>query len=93
MKENNIKEKLKLLPEKPGCYLMKNSDGVIIYVGKAKILKNRVKSYFTGIGIVLVGFRTASAGAVAHSTPIKPQKDSAVTPPNKRHKGNSVGSI
>ncbi len=48
MKENNIKEKLKLLPEKPGCYLMKNSDGVIIYVGKAKILKNRVKSYFTG---------------------------------------------
>ena len=43
-----IKNKLKLLPEKPGCYLMKNSNGVIIYVGKAKILKNRVKSYFTG---------------------------------------------
>ncbi len=43
-----IRNKLKLLPEKPGCYMMKNSNGVIIYVGKAKILKNRVKSYFTG---------------------------------------------
>ncbi|MBP5445209.1 MAG: excinuclease ABC subunit UvrC [Acholeplasmatales bacterium] len=43
-----IKNKLKLLPEKPGCYLMKNSQGTIIYVGKAKVLKNRVKSYFTG---------------------------------------------
>ena len=43
-----IRNKLKLLPEKPGCYLMKNSFGTIIYVGKAKILKNRVKSYFTG---------------------------------------------
>jgi len=43
-----IRNKLKLLPEKPGCYLMKNINGQIIYVGKAKILKNRVKSYFTG---------------------------------------------
>ncbi|MBJ8193645.1 GIY-YIG nuclease family protein, partial [Bacillus cereus] len=31
-----------------GCYLMKNSEGTIIYVGKAKVLKNRVRSYFTG---------------------------------------------
>jgi len=45
---NNLKEKLALLPDKPGCYIMKNSEGKIIYVGKAKILKNRVKSYFTG---------------------------------------------
>jgi len=45
----DIKEKLKLLPKSPGCYLMKNSDGEIIYVGKAKNLSNRVKSYFTGI--------------------------------------------
>ena len=43
-----IKEKLKLLPKKSGCYLMKNSEGVVIYVGKAKNLFNRVKSYFTG---------------------------------------------
>lgn len=43
-----IKEHLKLLPDKPGCYLMKDKNGKIIYVGKAKILKNRVKSYFTG---------------------------------------------
>ncbi|WP_442603363.1 excinuclease ABC subunit UvrC [Paenibacillus sp. KN14-4R] len=43
-----IRHKLSLLPDKPGCYLMKNSDGAIIYVGKAKVLKNRVRSYFTG---------------------------------------------
>ncbi len=43
-----IKEKLKLLPEEPGCYMYRDKDGHIIYVGKAKILKNRVKSYFTG---------------------------------------------
>lgn len=41
-----IKEKLSLLPNKPGCYLMKDKNGVIIYVGKAKNLKNRVSSYF-----------------------------------------------
>ena len=44
----NLKNKLLLLPELPGCYLMKNSDGIIIYVGKAKKLKNRVNSYFRG---------------------------------------------
>lgn len=41
-----LKEKLLLLPNKPGCYLMKDKNGVIIYVGKAKNLKNRVNSYF-----------------------------------------------
>ena len=41
-------DKLLLLPNKPGCYLMKNKDNVIIYVGKAKNLKNRVNSYFRG---------------------------------------------
>lgn len=43
-----IRHKLALLPDKPGCYLMKNREGTIIYVGKAKVLKNRVRSYFTG---------------------------------------------
>jgi excinuclease ABC subunit C len=43
-----IRNKLALLPDLPGCYLMKNREGTIIYVGKAKILKNRVRSYFTG---------------------------------------------
>jgi excinuclease ABC subunit C len=43
-----LKEKLALLPDQPGCYLMKNFDQEIIYVGKAKSLKNRVRSYFTG---------------------------------------------
>lgn len=43
---DKIKEKLSLLTTNPGCYLMKNSDGDIIYVGKAKNLKRRVSSYF-----------------------------------------------
>ena len=43
-----LRQKLTLLPDKPGVYLMKDNQGQIIYVGKAKILKNRVKSYFTG---------------------------------------------
>ncbi|MFE4704700.1 excinuclease ABC subunit UvrC [Peribacillus simplex] len=43
-----IKNKLALLPDQPGCYLMKDRQGTIIYVGKAKVLKNRVRSYFTG---------------------------------------------
>ncbi len=41
-----LKESLKLLPELPGCYIYYNADNEIIYVGKAKILKRRVKSYF-----------------------------------------------
>ncbi|MER2262045.1 MAG: excinuclease ABC subunit UvrC [Psychrobacillus sp.] len=43
-----IQQKCAILPDQPGCYLMKDRQGVIIYVGKAKILKNRVRSYFTG---------------------------------------------
>ncbi|MWC26807.1 excinuclease ABC subunit UvrC [Paenibacillus sp. MMS18-CY102] len=43
-----IRGKLALLPDAPGCYLMKNGEGTIIYVGKAKVLKNRVRSYFNG---------------------------------------------
>ena len=43
-----IEDKLKILPALPGCYLMKNKDGDIIYVGKAKKLKNRVRQYFVG---------------------------------------------
>lgn len=41
-------KELKEVPKKSGCYLMYNSDNVVIYVGKAKILFNRLKSYFTG---------------------------------------------
>ena len=44
-----IKDKLAILPDKPGCYLMKNELGEIIYVGKAKKLKNRVRQYFVGV--------------------------------------------
>ena len=44
----SLKEKLAILPGSAGCYLMKDRQGTIIYVGKAKVLKNRVRSYFTG---------------------------------------------
>lgn len=43
-----IKAKLEILPNESGCYIMKDRQGTIIYVGKAKVLKNRVRSYFTG---------------------------------------------
>lgn len=41
-----LQEKLKLLPDSPGVYIMLDKDGVVIYVGKAKVLKNRVRQYF-----------------------------------------------
>ncbi|MGD9901546.1 MAG: excinuclease ABC subunit UvrC [Spirochaetales bacterium] len=44
-----IVDKLKKLPQKSGVYIMKNAGGTVIYVGKAKVLKNRVSSYFVGI--------------------------------------------
>lgn len=43
---NEIQEKLKLLPDKPGVYIMLDKDKNVIYVGKARILKNRVRQYF-----------------------------------------------
>ena len=43
-----LKKKLEFLPDSPGCYIYRDNIGEIIYVGKAKNLKNRVKSYFTG---------------------------------------------
>jgi len=45
---DRVKEKVALLPDQPGCYLMKNEKGEVLYVGKAKSLRNRVRSYFTG---------------------------------------------
>src|SRR5690625_3859881 len=46
--QSNIKKKVSVLPTKPGCYLMKDKHGTVIYVGKSKSLRNRVRSYFTG---------------------------------------------
>ncbi len=48
MSNQHINNKLQLLPELPGCYIMKNKDNEIIYIGKAKNLRNRVRSYFKG---------------------------------------------
>lgn len=44
-----LRHKLDLLPDSPGCYIMKDENGEILYVGKAKVLKNRVRSYFRGV--------------------------------------------
>ena len=53
-----FKEELSLVPHLPGCYLMRNKDNVVIYVGKSKNLKNRLSSYFqrehTGKTMMLV---------------------------------------
>lgn len=46
--QSQIKQKLGVLPMEPGCYLMKDRQNQVIYVGKAKKLRNRVRSYFTG---------------------------------------------
>lgn len=48
MTNEHINQKLQLLPDLPGCYIMKDSNDDIIYIGKAKNLKNRVRSYFKG---------------------------------------------
>lgn len=48
MVKATIEEKLKVLPMKPGCYLMKDKHDTVIYVGKSKALRNRVRSYFKG---------------------------------------------
>ncbi len=45
----SLQEKLELLPKEPGCYLFKDERGKVIYVGKAKVLRSRVRSYFTGV--------------------------------------------
>ncbi|MFZ5424831.1 MAG: GIY-YIG nuclease family protein [Patescibacteria group bacterium] len=58
MENNLLLSKVKKLPKVPGVYLFKNSAGKIIYVGKAKILRNRVKSYFQGN--LLQGSKTKS---------------------------------
>ncbi len=42
----NIQEELKKLPENPGVYIMRDENDAIIYVGKANVLKNRVRQYF-----------------------------------------------
>ena len=44
----HIQRRLTELPDRPGVYIMKNAQGKIIYIGKAKVLKNRVRSYFDG---------------------------------------------
>lgn len=49
MISEQLSHKLELLPDTPGCYIMKDENGEVLYVGKAKVLKNRVRSYFHGV--------------------------------------------
>ena len=49
MEENNsLKEKMTSVPRSPGVYIMKDTQGKVIYIGKANDLKSRISSYFTG---------------------------------------------
>jgi len=48
--EKNLRQKINTLPDKSGVYIFKDKDDKIIYIGKAKSLKNRVKSYFNSSG-------------------------------------------
>ncbi|MDR3324917.1 MAG: excinuclease ABC subunit UvrC [Spirochaetaceae bacterium] len=49
MKNLTLKDQAALAPTEPGCYIMRDEHGAIIYVGKAKVLRNRLQSYFTGL--------------------------------------------
>ena len=73
MASEHIEHKLKLLPDRPGCYLMKNANGHIIYVGKAKNLKNRVRSYF----------KSSHTGKVAQMVSEVADFDTIITDSNK----------
>ncbi|EAE5098651.1 excinuclease ABC subunit C, partial [Listeria monocytogenes] len=44
--DDKLQKKLTLLPESPGCYIYRDENNEILYIGKSKCLKNRVKSYF-----------------------------------------------
>lgn len=68
-----LEHKLTLLPDRPGCYLMKNINGQIIYVGKAKNLKNRVRSYF----------KSSHTGKVAKMVSEVADFDTIITDSNK----------
>lgn len=68
-----LEHKLALLPDRPGCYLMKNINGQIIYVGKAKNLKNRVRSYF----------KSSHTGKVAKMVSEVADFDTIITDSNK----------
>ena len=73
MASEYLEHKLALLPDKPGCYLMKNINGQIIYVGKAKNLKNRVRSYF----------KSSHTGKVAKMVSEVAEYETIVTTTNK----------
>lgn len=73
MASEHLEHKLALLPDKPGCYLMKNINDQIIYVGKAKNLKNRVRSYF----------KSSHTGKVAKMVSEVADFDTIITSTNK----------
>ena len=61
---STVEEKLKTLPDDPGVYLMRNAQGTIIYVGKARVLKNRVRQYF-GVGAQKISKTAAMVSQIA----------------------------
>ena len=66
----DLREKASLLPLTPGVYLYKDAAGQVIYVGKAKILRNRVRSYFSEekLGDIKTGTLISEATDIDHIT-------------------------
>ena len=67
----NIAKALAVLPDKPGVYLMHDEHGKVIYVGKAVVLKNRVRSYFRNLASHTVKVK-ALVSKVAELKPLLP---------------------
>src|SRR5437868_11889848 len=80
MANARIEERLKRLPARPGCYIFKDKDGNVLYVGKAASLRSRVPSYFRSSRDLSPKTRpTAPRSAAFHSPPVVSEAEALLT--------------